>query len=64
LVFTNSKGEFFLRTRRPERFALTVSLDEFLLPGQWEVVTAPAEVKAEPEEGGSGVEVVLRHGQQ
>lgn len=68
MVFTNSQGEFFLRTRHPERYALTVSLDEFLLPGNWAIVTAPAEAKAEPEEGGRGVEVVLRreavHGEQ
>ena len=64
MVFTNSQGEFFLRTRRPERFALAVSLDDFLLPGKWEVLTAPAEARAVPEDRGAGVEVVLKHGER
>jgi len=60
VVFTNSSGEFFLRVGRPTRSAVKVLTGEFLLPGQWEVVNAPAEVEAGPETR-PGIEIVLRH---
>jgi outer membrane protein OmpA-like peptidoglycan-associated protein len=60
MAFTNSRGEFFVRVRRPQRYPVTVSLGDFLLPGQWEVVTAPNEVIAEPEDRAMGLEVILR----
>ena len=60
LAFTNSRGEFFVRVRRPQRYDLTVPLQEFLLPGHWEIVTAPTEAVAEPEEGALGIEIILR----
>jgi hypothetical protein len=60
VTFTNSSGEFFLRVRRPDRYTLAVKLEEFLLPGRWQVVQAPAEVRAEAEERAAGVEIVLR----
>jgi hypothetical protein len=59
LVFTNSSGEFFHRVGRPGRSTVTVLPNEFLLPGQWEIVSAPAEAQA-----GSGqapaIEIILR----
>ncbi|HUR94852.1 MAG TPA: carboxypeptidase-like regulatory domain-containing protein [Gemmatimonadales bacterium] len=60
MAFTNSRGEFFVRVRRPQRYALSVPLDDFLLPGRWEVVTAPTETIAESEERAQAVEIVLR----
>lgn len=60
VVFTNSAGEFFRRAGRPGRAPVTVLTAEFLLPGLWEVVSAPAEIEAVAESGGSGIEVVLR----
>jgi outer membrane protein OmpA-like peptidoglycan-associated protein len=60
VAFTNSRGEFFLRVRRPQRYPLAVNLQEFLLPGRWEVAAAPADVAAEPEDRATGVEIVLR----
>ena len=60
LVFTNSGGEFFLRIGRPSSALLTVLTAEFLLPGQWEVVSAPAQVRAGPENSARGIEIVLR----
>jgi hypothetical protein len=60
LVFTNSSGEFFLRVGRPGSAPVTVLPGEFLLPGQWEVVSAPAEVQAGPEGGDKGIEIILR----
>jgi hypothetical protein len=59
VVFTNSTGEFFLRVGRPTRTSVRVLTGEFLLPGQWEVVSAPAEVEAGPETG-PGIAIVLR----
>jgi hypothetical protein len=60
VVFTNSTGEFFVRVGRPTRSAVKVLTGEFLLPGQWEVVTAPTEVVAGPETR-PGISIVLRH---
>lgn len=60
VAFTNSRGEFFLRVRRPQRYPLTVKLDEFLLPGRWEVVAAPEDVRADAEERAVPVEIILR----
>jgi hypothetical protein len=59
VVFTNSSGAFFLRVGRPARSAVKVLIEEFLLPGQWEVVSAPAEVEAGPETR-AGMVIVLR----
>lgn len=60
VAFTNSSGEFFLRVGRPTRSPVRVLTEEFLLPGQWEVVSAPAEAVAGPETS-PGIEIVLRH---
>jgi hypothetical protein len=60
IAFTDSRGAFFLRVRRPKAHELRVLPEEFLLPGNWEVVSAPAEAMAEPEERAQGVRIVLR----
>jgi hypothetical protein len=60
-VFTNSNGEFLLRVKRPSRYALTVRLAEFLLPGTWEVHSAPTEVTASVEERAQPLDIILRH---
>jgi hypothetical protein len=61
VVFTNSSGQFQLRVKRPNRYALAVRPAEFLLPGQWEVVSAPSEVTAAEESRAGQVEIILRH---
>jgi hypothetical protein len=58
-VFTNSAGEFFHRVGRPGRWAVKVLIDEFLLPGRWEAVSAPTDAMAKVESG-AGIEIVLR----
>ncbi len=63
VAFSNSRGEFFVRARRPQRYDISVSLEEFLLPGQWEVVSAPSQVTAEPEDRSHGFEIILRRAQ-
>jgi hypothetical protein len=60
IAFTDSRGAFFLRVRHPKAHELRVRPEEFLLPGRWEVVSAPAEVTAEPEDRARGVRIVLR----
>jgi hypothetical protein len=60
VVFTNSSGEFFHRVGRPGRSTVVVLTGEFLLPGQWEVVSAPAEAVAGSETA-TGIEIILRH---
>jgi len=64
MAFTNSRGEFFVRVRRPQRVPVSVSLDEFLLPGHWVVVDAPAEFVAEPEDRAQGLAIILRRAEQ
>jgi len=64
MAFTNSRGEFFVRVRRPQRYALTIPLDDFLLPGHWEIVTAPSEAIAESEDRAQAVEIILRRVRQ
>jgi hypothetical protein len=60
MAFTNSRGEFFVRVRRPQRYALTIPLDDFLLPGRWEILTAPSDAIAESEDRAQAVEIILR----
>jgi hypothetical protein len=60
VVFTNSTGQFFHRLGRPGRLPVKVSTAEFLLPGQWEVLSAPTEAVAGSETA-QGIEIILRH---
>jgi hypothetical protein len=60
VVFSNSAGQFFHRLGRPGRSTVKVLTAEFLLPGQWEVVSAPAEAVAGSETG-RGIEIIFRH---
>ena len=60
MVFTNSSGDFFLRARNPRRFSLKVVTEEFLLPGRWEVVSAPTEVTPFEESRPGLIEIILR----
>jgi hypothetical protein len=60
VVYTNSTGQFFHRVGRPGRSPLAVLTRDFLLPGQWELVSAPAEAQAGSETA-AGVDIVLRH---
>jgi hypothetical protein len=58
-VYTNSRGEFLLRTRRPQRYQPAVLLQDFLLPGRWQVRSVPAEVTAQPESRAQAIEIIL-----
>ena len=60
VVYTNSAGEFLLRDKHPERYTIAVVTEEFLLPGRWEVVNAPATIVASDEKHAVGIAIVLR----
>jgi hypothetical protein len=60
VVYTNSEGKFFLRTKHPQVYHLAVLTGEFLLPGQWTVVKAPEQVTAAEEAKGTAIEIILR----
>jgi len=60
VVFTNSTGEFFVRVRQPKQYELAVRLDEFLFPGRWEVLSAPAQCRAQAEGSAQAIEIILR----
>lgn len=60
-AFTDSNGKFFLRVRKAGPHGLTVDLENFLVPGKYEVVSAPEEVTATREdEPGQQIEVLVR----
>jgi hypothetical protein len=61
VVFSDSDGAFFSRKRRPAVFRMEVLLDQFIVAGKYEVVSAPSSVKAESEDFAKEVTVVLRH---
>lgn len=60
LVFADSRGQFFLRRRKQKEYPLEVALDQFMLPGKYEVVSAPSRVRTAREEQAEIVEIVLR----
>lgn len=49
MVFSNSNGEFFLRRKKGRPCRIEVMLQEFLVPGRFEVVSAPVQVDPSPE---------------
>lgn len=60
LTFTNPDGQFLIRLGRPRDYKLKVAFEEFLAPGEWEVVSAPASLKALPEDRASSTDIVIR----
>jgi len=47
ITCTDSEGAFEMRESKARSFSVTVPVDQFLAPGQWEVVSAPATVQSE-----------------
>jgi hypothetical protein len=60
VVYTNSGGQFFLRTKHPAQYSVKVRLGEFLLPGEWEVVNAPETATAAEESRAVPIAITLR----
>jgi hypothetical protein len=59
-VYTDSRGQFFLRQRVARTLPFRVVLDDFLLPGEFEVREAPSEVIPAREGSARTVTIVLR----
>ena len=60
VVYTNSRGAFFLRRASTSPVALRVVLTDFLVPGTFEVVSAPATVTPGREGRTERVTIVVR----
>ncbi len=60
VLFSNSSGEFFLRTKRAGSYRLEVDIAEFVNPAPFEIVSAPAEVHSAREENATVISVVLK----
>jgi hypothetical protein len=63
VVYSNSIGEFFMRARHPQEYPIKVLLGEFLLPGEWEIVSAPERATAAEEPRAVPLTIVLRRAQ-
>jgi hypothetical protein len=59
-AFTNAEGQFLIRVNRLDDYRVKVLVDEFLLPGAWEVLSAPATIRAERENRAQSVDIILR----
>jgi hypothetical protein len=60
LVFTDSKGLFFIRVKSPGDLPLVVALEEFTAPGAYAVVSAPNIVCAAREDTAPEYKVILK----
>lgn len=60
LALTNSRGEFFVRTKTRRPVPLRVSFDDFLAIGAYAVLSAPASVTPEDEDHAGPVQIILR----
>ncbi|MBI3484308.1 MAG: hypothetical protein HY012_04050 [Acidobacteria bacterium] len=60
IVLTDSQGSFVLRRKKPKESELSVAFGQFVLPGNYQVVSAPKMVNAAREETAELYEVVLK----
>ncbi len=60
VAYTDSSGRFLLRLSKRASFPLSLSPAEFVTNGVYEVVSAPAEVHSQPEDGATDTQVVVR----
>ncbi|HET9251319.1 MAG TPA: hypothetical protein VFP58_04310, partial [Candidatus Eisenbacteria bacterium] len=60
IVFTDSRGSFFVRMKKERPYAVQVLVDEFLVSGRFEVVNAPDQAVAGPEDAPGEITVVVR----
>ncbi|MEO7966656.1 MAG: hypothetical protein ABIT38_22380 [Gemmatimonadaceae bacterium] len=60
VVYTDSRGRFFVRRPQSRQVTLRVMLDDFLLPGLLDVVSAPKTTSPSRDETGRRVVIVLR----
>lgn len=60
IAYTDSSGHFQARVSKHGPYALSVAPDEFLTNVIYEVVTAPAQVRAEADDAAGEIEIVVR----
>jgi hypothetical protein len=60
IVYTDSLGHFMVRFSKRGSYPLSVAPEEFITNGYYQVVSAPGQVRAEPEDTSSEVQVVIR----
>lgn len=60
LVYTDSQGRFFVRRPNTKPVAVRVVLDDFLLPGTFEVVEAPITLHPSKDERATPIRIVVR----
>ena len=60
LAFTDSEGKFFVRKQKSKVYPRVVELREFLVPGRFDLISAPQEVKALPTDLAAEVLVMIR----
>jgi hypothetical protein len=60
IAFTDSEGQFVVRLAKRSRESLRVAFEDFLTPTIYELVSAPAQVEATPEQDAKNVIVILR----
>jgi hypothetical protein len=62
IVYTDDGGKFLYRFRKQTSLKFEIVMNEFLVPGVFEVVHAPTAVATAPEATAQDIEVVLRQG--
>jgi hypothetical protein len=60
VAYTDDTGHFQVRFRRRNPVPVRVALDEFLIPGNFEVVRAPSSVQPDPEDHPIELAIVIR----
>jgi hypothetical protein len=60
IVYSDSSGHFMARFPKRGPFVVSVALDEFLTNNLYDVVSAPAEVKAEKDDAAQNTEILVR----
>lgn len=60
VVYTDSLGHFMARFSKRGVFPLSVAPEEFVANGIYQVVSAPSQVRSEPEDTSSPVQVIIR----
>ena len=60
LAYTDSSGHFTVRLSKRASFPFSIAPEEFITKGVYQVVSAPAEVHSESEEGATEVQVIVR----
>jgi len=61
LLYTDSRGEFSLRTNRLRAYAIEVLPAEFTAPGRWHIVSAPEQALSLPEGSDGQIKIICEN---